>query len=235
MTAPATGATGPDGPEAARRSPSPHLPVVVQHAVTGQVLMLAYVSDESLARTRATGEMHYWSRSRNRLWHKGESSGHVQRLVDLRWDCDRDALLARVLPRGPACHTGTTSCFDTPEPPYAILEELGQLFEARAREPPDHSYVARLLRDPARLRRKVGEEAIELILAAEGSERAPIVWEAADLLFHMMVLLRARGTGLEEVLQELRRRRRASGAVDASPEGGGPPGAAAPGAPPPGA
>ncbi|MHB8351087.1 MAG: bifunctional phosphoribosyl-AMP cyclohydrolase/phosphoribosyl-ATP diphosphatase HisIE [Thermoplasmata archaeon] len=212
MTEPAAPAPEPGGrPDAA--APSPRLlPIVVQHAVTGQVLMLAYGSEESLALTRETGEMHFWSRSRGKLWHKGESSGHVQRVVDLRWDCDRDALLARVLPQGPACHTGTLSCFDGPEPPYAILDELGKLFEERALQPPEGSYVARLLRDPSLLRRKVGEEAVELILAAEGSERGPIVWEAADLLFHVLVLLKARGTSLEEVLFELRRRRNPSSA-----------------------
>lgn len=195
------------------------VPVVVQHAETGQVLMLAYASDESLERTRKTGEMHFWSRSRQALWHKGESSGNVQRVVDLQWDCDRDALLARVLPLGPACHTGAGSCFPGPEPPYAILEELRAVVADRARRAPDGSYVAGLLRDPARLRRKVGEEAIELILAAEGSDRAPIAWEAADLLFHTLVLLEARGVSFDEVLRELRRRRPATG--DPAVPGGG--------------
>ncbi len=183
-------------------------PVVAQDADTGDVLMVAWGNAESLERTRKTGWMHYWSRRRKGLWLKGEESGNRQRVVSLTWDCDRDVLLAKVRPFGPACHTGRTTCFGDPPPSRDVIAQLWQVFRDRARNPHRTSYVAKLFARPDEARKKVGEEAIEFILASQASDRRAFVHEAADLLFHMLVLLYLKDVPFPDVLEELQRRRR---------------------------
>lgn len=193
------------------------VPVVVQDARDGRVRMLGYMNEEALRRTRETGELHLYSRSRGRLWRKGETSGHVHRVRALRLDCDGDALLALVEAEGPTCHTGSASCFDsddarapTPAAPFELIEltevlgELWRVFEERRRQPRADSYVCRLLDDERLLQRKLIEEAAETALA-EDAERLRA--EAADLLFHLGVWLFARGVSWADVAEELRARR----------------------------
>jgi phosphoribosyl-ATP pyrophosphohydrolase/phosphoribosyl-AMP cyclohydrolase len=213
------------------------VPAVVQDAADGRVLMVAYVDAESLAATLATGEVHFHSRSRDRLWRKGETSGNVLRLVDMSLDCDGDAILFRANPVGPTCHRGTRSCFDpagsaAPEtcevPPragtegFAWLEELWSTIDARGAADPVESYTARLLAKgvygPAR---KVAEEAVEVLMAAKddavAEASAPadrpatidaLTGEVADLLYHTLVVLRERGLPPSAVIARLRERHR---------------------------
>ncbi|MGN6518609.1 MAG: bifunctional phosphoribosyl-AMP cyclohydrolase/phosphoribosyl-ATP diphosphatase HisIE [Dokdonella sp.] len=183
------------------------LPLVVQHAHDGRVLMLGYTDRGALARTLATGEVHFWSRSRQRLWRKGESSGHVLALVSLAADCDGDALLAQAVSRGPTCHRGSAGCFDGPAPAHPWLVELEALIAARAGADPASSYVAKLLAaPPARRAQKVGEEGVEVALAAAPGRRDELVGEAADLVFHLLVLLRGADLAFADVVAELARR-----------------------------
>jgi phosphoribosyl-AMP cyclohydrolase / phosphoribosyl-ATP pyrophosphohydrolase len=177
---------------------------VVQHADTGRVLMLAHMDAEALAATVDTGFGHFHSRSRGRLWKKGETSGNVLRVVSLTPDCDADAILMLALPAGPACHTGAESCFDGASPTLCdLVETLGE----RAESGGDGSYVAGLLGEAREARqRKVGEEAIETVLADPGSDH--LVSEVADLWFHSMVLLQGDGRDPLAPLRELGRRRR---------------------------
>ena len=177
------------------------VPVIAQD-VDGRVLMLAYASRESLQRTLDTGEMHYWSRSRQALWKKGETSGNAQRVASLHLDCDQDTLLARVEQTGPACHTGSSTCFG--DQPTSVLDELWEVFEQRQAHPSEASYVSGLLSDERRVRQKVGEEAVEVALEADD---AALPREAADLVFHLLVLLFARQRPWSDVLAELERRR----------------------------
>lgn len=178
------------------------VPVITQD-VGGRVLMLAYANREALEKTVETGWMHYWSRSRQKLWKKGETSGHTQRLVSLRLDCDQDVVLARVVQNGPACHTGSSTCFGDLE--VNVIDALWTVFADRAQHPKTDSYVNKLLGDERRLRQKVGEEGVEVTLA--DSDNA-LISEAADLVFHLCLLLFARGRTWCEVLAELERRRR---------------------------
>jgi len=179
------------------------LPCVVQDADSGAVLMLAYVDAEALEATRRTGLAHFHSRSRERLWQKGETSGNVLRVVDIRADCDEDALLYLAHPAGPACHTGAESCFGDCAP---LLGELADVIAERAGADGEGSYVAGLLNDAReRAQRKVGEEAVEVLLAEPGSEH--LVSEVADLWFHSMLLLARDGLDPLAPLAELRRRR----------------------------
>jgi phosphoribosyl-ATP pyrophosphohydrolase/phosphoribosyl-AMP cyclohydrolase len=202
------------------------VPVVVQDVLDGRVLMVAYADSEAVAATLATGEVHFHSRSRGRLWRKGETSGNVLRLLDLTLDCDGDALLATVEPAGPTCHRGTRSCFDPAEAPalspgqgFGWLEVLWATIQSRASERPEGSYTARLLEGgTAAVGRKVTEEATEVLLAARdddeaeragagrGATREALAGEAADLLYHALVLLADRGIAPAEVLAVLRRR-----------------------------
>ncbi len=190
------------------------VPCVAQDWNTGEVLTLAYANAESLARTRETGELHFYSRSRQELWHKGATSGNTMRVRELRYDCDADALVALVEPAGPACHTGERSCFYRGfdgEPGVAAHEALSVLertLTERQRERPEGSYTVELLDDPARVGEKVMEEAEEVTRAArdEGDER--VASEAADVLYHLLVLLRSRDVALEAVMEELNARRR---------------------------
>ena len=184
--------------------------VVVQDDATDVVLMVAHADQEALERTLATGEMHFHSRTRG-LWHKGATSGNTQRVVSLMPDCDGDALLARVRPAGPACHTGTTSCFGAAETRHDGLHELDAVIAKRASAPNgagDTSYTRRLLADRNLRLKKLGEEAAELVLACADDDRARAVEEAADLLYHTLVALRSLGAGLAEVEHALSRRKR---------------------------
>jgi phosphoribosyl-AMP cyclohydrolase / phosphoribosyl-ATP pyrophosphohydrolase len=185
------------------------VPCVIQDWHSGEVLTLAYMNAEALARTRATGELHLWSRSREELWHKGASSGNVQAVRALRLDCDGDTVLALVEPAGPACHTGARSCFHrgelTPVAPHEVLPSLERTLSERARERPEGSYTVALLEDPPRIGEKVMEEAEEVARAAREESEQRVDEEAADVLYHLLVLLRSRGRNLadaERVLDE---------------------------------
>ena len=187
------------------------VPVVVQDWRTGEVLTLAYANAEAVAKTRETGELHLWSRSRNELWHKGATSGNVQTVKALRLDCDGDALLALVEPAGPACHTGERSCFfrgDLEPAPHEALPALERTIAERRESPPAGSYTAELLRDPPRIGEKVREEAAEVSRAASGEADGRVAEEAADVLYHLSVLMASRGLTIEDALTELNGRRR---------------------------
>ncbi|MFL5825850.1 MAG: bifunctional phosphoribosyl-AMP cyclohydrolase/phosphoribosyl-ATP diphosphatase HisIE [Thermoleophilaceae bacterium] len=188
------------------------VPCIVQDWRTGEVLTLAYMNEESLRLTRETGETHFFSRSRGELWHKGETSGNVQKVRALRYDCDADALLALVEPAGPACHTGERTCFHRGElepAPYEALATLERTIAER-REAGDtgNSYTARLLSDPPQIGEKVREEADEVVWAAQAETDDRVNSEAADVLYHLSVLLASRGLTLEGALEELNGRRR---------------------------
>ncbi|MGH7510106.1 MAG: bifunctional phosphoribosyl-AMP cyclohydrolase/phosphoribosyl-ATP diphosphatase HisIE [Gemmatimonadales bacterium] len=201
------------------------VPVVAQESRSGDILMVAFANRQALERTLSTGLAHYFSRSRGTLWQKGETSGHVQRIVEVRLDCDGDALLYRVEQTGPACHTGTRTCFSTvlsgaagqrgggaagaveEDPGGHLLSRLAQTIASRAAEKPEESYTARLLAGGvSKASQKVGEEAVEVVVAANSEDDERLASEAADLLYHLMVLLQARGVPLDVVLQELERR-----------------------------
>lgn len=192
------------------------LPVIVQDVTTGAVLMLAWANREAVERTLATGEVWFWSRSRQSLWRKGETSGNTLTVVEILPDCDGDTLLVRALPAGPACHRGTRTCFE-PNPARLELGWLAEVLLSRAGADPAESYTARLLAEGVeRVAQKVGEEGVEAALAAvslaargeEGREqrRSSLVGEVADLLYHLLVLLQASGIEPEEVGRELARR-----------------------------
>jgi phosphoribosyl-ATP pyrophosphohydrolase/phosphoribosyl-AMP cyclohydrolase len=191
------------------------VPCVAQDWRSGEVLTLAYMSAESLELTRNTGEVHFWSRSREEIWRKGETSGNVLRLRQLRYDCDADAVVALVEPTGPACHTGKRSCFHrdlsggAPEPAaHEALAVLERTIEDRAREQPEGSYTVELLADPPRIGAKVREEADEVARAAGGESGERVAEEAADVLYHLAVLLRSREVPVADVLEVLNERRR---------------------------
>jgi phosphoribosyl-AMP cyclohydrolase / phosphoribosyl-ATP pyrophosphohydrolase len=188
------------------------VPCVVQDWRTGEVLTFAYMNAEALARTRETGEMHFWSRSRQELWHKGATSGNTQACRAIRYDCDGDALLALVEPAGPACHTGERTCFHRgefdPSAPYEALPALERTISSRAAERPEGSYTAALLADQARNGAKVQEEAEEVVRAAREESDERVAEEAADVLYHLAVLLRGRGLSLADAELVLDGRRR---------------------------
>jgi phosphoribosyl-ATP pyrophosphohydrolase/phosphoribosyl-AMP cyclohydrolase len=175
---------------------------VVQDWASGEVLMLAYMNEQALARTRQTGELHLWSRSRREQWHKGATSGNVQAVRALRLDCDGDALLALVEPAGPACHTGQRTCFHRGQTgggiPCEALPALERTLAQRARERPAGSYTVALLEDPPRIGEKVMEEAEEVARAAREESDERVAEEAADVLYHLLVLLRSRGRSLRD-------------------------------------
>jgi len=188
------------------------VPVVVQDWASGEVLTLAYANAEALQRTRETGELHLWSRSRQELWHKGATSGNTQAVRALRVDCDADAVLALVEPAGPACHTGARSCFHNgdlePSAPHEALPALERTLRARQSERPPGSYTVELLDDPPRIGAKVMEEAEEVARAAREEPDERVDEEAADVLYHLTVLLRGRDrplAGAQEVLHGRRR------------------------------
>jgi phosphoribosyl-AMP cyclohydrolase / phosphoribosyl-ATP pyrophosphohydrolase len=184
------------------------VPVIVQHFTTGEVLMLGYGNSESMQRCAETGELWLYSRSRNTLWRKGETSGNTQRVVSITADCDDDAVLVRVDPRGPMCHTGTRACFDaTP-----TLCGLADVINARRDSPADaQSYTARLLDDENLRLKKLGEEAVELAMACKDGDTAKAAEEAADLMYHTLVACAALDVSLGDVLARLEERRAVHG------------------------
>jgi phosphoribosyl-AMP cyclohydrolase / phosphoribosyl-ATP pyrophosphohydrolase len=187
------------------------VPCVVQDWSTGEVLTLAYMNAQALQRTRDSGELHLWSRSRQEPWHKGATSGNVQAVRALRMDCDGDTLLALVEPTGPACHTGERSCFHRgelmPSAPHEALPTLERTLAERARERPQGSYTVELLEDPARIGEKVMEEAEEVARAAREESDERVDEESADVLYHLLVLLRSRGRSLADAERVLDGRR----------------------------
>lgn len=187
------------------------VPAIVQDATTGSVLMLAYMNREALDATLARKRAVFYSRSKRRLWEKGETTGHSLDVVDVIHDCDNDTLLIAAHPRGPACHNGTLTCFgDEPRSAatsIAFLAKLEGVIAQRAAEKPESSYTARLLdKGVARVAQKVGEEGVELALAGVNEDEKKVIAETADLLFHVLVLLRARGISLGDVVAELESR-----------------------------
>jgi phosphoribosyl-ATP pyrophosphohydrolase/phosphoribosyl-AMP cyclohydrolase len=177
------------------------LPAIVQHARDGRVLMLGYMNREALDATLACGQATFFSRSKQRLWRKGERSGHVLHVQSLHADCDHDTLLLLALPQGPTCHLGGDSCFgDAAVPAQAFIGQLDALIARRERERPDGSYTTRLFEGGVRrIAQKVGEEGVETALAAVAQDDDALLGEAADLVYHLIVLLRARGLGLDAV------------------------------------
>ena len=187
------------------------IPAIVQDAETREVLTLAYMNRESLKRTIESGETWFWSRSRNELWHKGETSGNTQQVVGLVPDCDGDAIVVLVKPSGPACHTGARSCFDLKQDADlgALLSQLYKLIESRECERPDGSYTTYLFDHGLdKILKKVGEESAETIIAAKNEDAKPLVSEVSDLIYHLLVLLVARGVSLDQIREELARRRK---------------------------
>ena len=200
------------------------VPVVTQESRSGDILMVAFANQDALERTLSTGFAHYFSRSRGTLWQKGESSGHVQRVTEVRLDCDGDAVLYRVEQTGPACHTGARTCFSAviggaagqrgsgagkqdEDPGGHLLSRLARTIALRAAERPAGSYTAELLaQGTGKASQKVGEEAVEVVVAANSEDDERLASEAADLLYHILVLLQARGVPLDAVLKELERR-----------------------------
>jgi len=193
------------------------IPAVIQDAQTNEVLTVAYMNRQSLERTIQSGETWFWSRSRNELWHKGATSGNTQRVVAIKVDCDSDSLVVLVKPSGPACHTGATSCFHNSitEPQLSVedknlgsvLAGLYELIESRDKERPEGSYTTYLFGQGLdKILKKVGEESAETIIAAKNEEKVPLIAEVSDLIYHLLVLLVARGVSLDEITLELTRR-----------------------------
>ncbi|MFX3673850.1 MAG: bifunctional phosphoribosyl-AMP cyclohydrolase/phosphoribosyl-ATP diphosphatase HisIE [Paenisporosarcina sp.] len=190
------------------------IPVVVQHAQTKEILTLAYMNEESLQKTIDLKETWFFSRSRQELWHKGETSGHTQQVVSLRVDCDFDALVVEVLPKGPACHTGESSCFHKyvlkPAEPigsYEILTNLVQVIQEREQTMPEGAYTTYLFdKGVDKIGKKIGEEATEVVIAAKNRDAEELKWEAADLLYHLLVLLQEQKVNLYDVLEVLQKR-----------------------------
>lgn len=187
------------------------LPAVVQDAESGAVLMVGYMNRDALRETFARHRVVFFSRSKNRLWEKGETSGHTLDLVDVRTDCDRDSLLVTAHPRGPVCHVGTVTCFGDEKSTHAerlsFLGALEGVIENRIADRPEGSYTARLYAQGAkRIAQKVGEEGLEVALAAVAESDEKVIAESADLVFHLLVLLKSRGVSLERVARELEAR-----------------------------
>jgi phosphoribosyl-ATP pyrophosphohydrolase/phosphoribosyl-AMP cyclohydrolase len=196
------------------------VPVIAQDARSGDVLMLAWANRDALEHTLRSGEGHYWSRSRQKLWRKGETSGHTQQVVEIRLDCDRDSVLYRVRQTGPACHTGARTCYVSrvekdgglragPDGGGHLLERLRHTIAARAAERPEGSYTVTLLDEgPVKASQKVGEEAVEVVVAANAETPERLAAESADLFYHLLVLLESKGVALDAVWHELERRTR---------------------------
>lgn len=188
------------------------IPAIVQDAATREVLTLAYMNRQSLARTIETRQTWFWSRSRQTLWHKGETSGNTQEVVSLALDCDRDAIVVLVNPAGPACHTGAVSCFELESSQQnlgTLLDQLYDLIKSRERDRPEGSYTTYLFEAGLdKILKKVGEESAETIIAAKNEDQAGVAAEASDLIYHLLVLLVARGVSLAEISAELGRRRK---------------------------
>ncbi|ALC82418.1 MULTISPECIES: bifunctional phosphoribosyl-AMP cyclohydrolase/phosphoribosyl-ATP diphosphatase HisIE [Bacillus] len=190
------------------------IPAIVQDAFSKEVLTLAYMNKESLEKTIETKQTWFYSRSRQELWHKGATSGNIQHVIDIRQDCDSDALVVLVDPKGPACHTGSYSCFTPNEKSEAlevgsseILNELEKVIAKRYADRPEGAYTTYLFNEGIdKICKKVGEEAAEVIIASKNRDKDELKWESADLLYHLLVLLREQGLPFEEVLQTLAER-----------------------------
>ena len=190
------------------------IPAVVQDAKTKEVLTLAYMNEESLGKTIETGETWFYSRSRQELWHKGETSGNTQSVQSIKYDCDKDALLVLVEPKGPACHTGTASCFtgdlkgaEEKQTNRYFLHELEGIIAQRETDRPEGSYTTYLFEKGVdKILKKVGEETAEVIIAAKNRDPEELKWESADLLFHLLVLLKEQNMPLDTVLDALEER-----------------------------
>ncbi|EFO43450.1 TPA: bifunctional phosphoribosyl-AMP cyclohydrolase/phosphoribosyl-ATP diphosphatase HisIE [Vibrio parahaemolyticus] len=186
------------------------VPAIVQDFQSSQVLMMGYMNQDALAKTGETGQVTFFSRTKERLWTKGETSGNVLQLVNISLDCDNDTLLVRVNPIGPTCHTGTTTCWDgdaQEESQMVWLHQLEQLLAARKSVDPDSSYTASLYaRGTKRISQKVGEEGVEVALAATSGDKAELVCESADLIYHLLVLLQDQGLSMNDVVNKLKER-----------------------------
>ncbi len=179
------------------------LPVIVQDSVTLKVLMLGYMNEEAFDKTLATGKVTFWSRTRQTLWTKGETSGHFLTLVDVYPDCDADTLLIRAIPSGPTCHRGTTACFDTPDS-EGFIRTLSQVVKGRHAEMPEGSYTTKLfIKGVKTISKKVGEEAAETVIEAVDGNRSRFIYEASDLLYHLLVLCEAMDVSLSDLESEL--------------------------------
>ncbi|EGR3132476.1 bifunctional phosphoribosyl-AMP cyclohydrolase/phosphoribosyl-ATP diphosphatase HisIE [Vibrio parahaemolyticus] len=186
------------------------VPAIVQDFQSSQVLMMGYMNQDALAKTGETGQVTFFSRTKERLWTKGDTSGNVLQLVNISLDCDNDTLLVRVNPIGPTCHTGTTTCWDgdaQEESQMVWLHQLEQLLAARKSADPDSSYTASLYaRGTKRISQKVGEEGVEVALAATSGDKAELVCESADLIYHLLVLLQDQGLSMNDVVNKLKER-----------------------------
>ncbi|MCG9692211.1 MULTISPECIES: bifunctional phosphoribosyl-AMP cyclohydrolase/phosphoribosyl-ATP diphosphatase HisIE [Vibrio] len=186
------------------------VPAIVQDFQSSQVLMMGYMNQDALAKTGETGQVTFFSRTKERLWTKGETSGNVLQLVNMSLDCDNDTLLVKVNPIGPTCHLGTTTCWDSDpqeESQMVWLHQLEQLLAARKDADPDSSYTASLYaRGTKRISQKVGEEGVEVALAATSGDKAELVCESADLIYHLMVLLQDQGLSMNDVVNKLKER-----------------------------
>lgn len=180
------------------------VPAIIQHAESHEVLMLGYMNAESLELTRKSGKVTFYSRTRQSLWVKGETSGNFLHVVEILPDCDQDALLIRARPEGPTCHRGTETCFGSG---ISFLQELEEVVAGRFRDKPKGSYVTRLIEEGLdRMAQKVGEEAVETVIASKNPDQDTFESEASDLVFHLMVLLQARGSSLEKLCAVLKKR-----------------------------
>ncbi len=183
------------------------MPAIVQHAVSGEVLMHGYMNQQALANTLETGRVTFWSRTKQRLWTKGESSGHFLNVVCMTPDCDNDTLLVLVNPIGPTCHLGTSSCFSPAAPDWTFLYQLEQLLAGRKQADPKSSYTASLYASGTkRIAQKVGEEGVETALAATVNDRVELTNEASDLIYHLLVLLQDQDLNLSAIINNLRER-----------------------------
>ena len=185
------------------------VPAIVQDARTKNVLMLGFMNREAYDKTVATGKVTFWSRTRNCLWTKGETSGNYLNLVEVRTDCDKDTLLVKAIPDGPTCHTGTDTCWgeDNSANPLLFLTELQDFIEKRHEEMPEGSYTTSLFRKGInRIAQKVGEEALETVIEATNGSNDKMVYEASDLLYHLIVMLTEKGLRIEDVAGELQKR-----------------------------
>lgn len=192
------------------------IPVIVQHSITREVLTLAYMNEEAYAKTVETGETWFFSRSRQELWHKGETSGNTQKVVSIKTDCDSDALVVEVLPAGPACHTGEDTCFHNSLEKmdntvgYDVITSLINVIEERQQSMPEGAYTTYLFEKGVdKICKKIGEEASEVIIASKNNDGEELKWEAADLLYHLLVLLQNQQVSFYDLLQVLQKRHEA--------------------------
>ncbi|MGX8696612.1 MAG: bifunctional phosphoribosyl-AMP cyclohydrolase/phosphoribosyl-ATP diphosphatase HisIE [Prevotella sp.] len=185
------------------------VPAIIQDATTKNVLMLGFMNEEAYQKTLQTGKVTFWSRTRQTLWTKGETSGNFLELVSMAVDCDNDTLLVKVIPHGPTCHTGTDTCWGETNSAHslAFLSELQDFIEKRHKEMPEGSYTTRLFRDGVnKMAQKLGEEALETVIEATNGTNDKLVYEASDMLYHLLVLLTGKGLRIEDIAQELQKR-----------------------------